>query len=77
MQKGSQNTHTRGDAEQSVAVIAAVIVEELIAEGRYHDAMAVADILIEHYPRHAISCQQYLITPAAKAAVLIDSFPHA
>ena len=38
------------DAEQSVAVIAAVIVEDLIAEGHYHDAMAVADILIEHYP---------------------------
>lgn len=36
--------------EQSVAVIAAVVVEELIAKGRYHDAMAVADILIEHYP---------------------------
>jgi len=41
------------DAEQSVAVIAAVIVEELIAKGRYHDAMAVADILIEHYPMFA------------------------
>ncbi len=41
------------DAEQSVAVIAAVIVEELIAETRYHDAMAVADILIEHYPMFA------------------------
>jgi len=25
-------------------------VEELIAQERYHDAMAVADILIEHYP---------------------------
>lgn len=41
------------DAEQSVAVIAAVIVEELIAQERYHDAMAVADILIEHYPMFA------------------------
>lgn len=41
------------DAEQSVAVIAAVIVEELIAQKRYHDAMAVADILIEHYPMFA------------------------
>ncbi|SFP22536.1 hypothetical protein SAMN04488056_1355 [Cohaesibacter marisflavi] len=39
--------------EQSVAVIAAVVVEELIAEGSYHDAMAVADILIEHYPMFA------------------------
>jgi hypothetical protein len=41
------------DAEQSVAVIAAVIVEELIAETPYHDAMAVTDILIEHYPMFA------------------------
>lgn len=41
------------DAEQSVAVIAAVIVEELIAEERYHDAMAVADILLDHYPMFA------------------------
>ena len=39
--------------EQSVAVIAAVVVEELIAEVRYHDAMAVADTLIEHYPMFA------------------------
>lgn len=38
------------NAAQSVAVNAAVIVEELMAEGRYHDAMAAADILIEHYP---------------------------
>ncbi len=41
------------DAKQTVAVIAAVIVEELIAQERYHDAMAVADILIEHYPMFA------------------------
>ena len=41
------------DAEQSVAVIAAVVVEELIQKGRYHDAMAVADILLEHYPMFA------------------------
>lgn len=33
-----------------MAVIAAVIVDWLIAEARYHDAMAVADILIDHYP---------------------------
>ncbi|MDD7973645.1 transglutaminase family protein [Roseinatronobacter alkalisoli] len=39
--------------EQSIAVIAAVVVEELIAQDRYHDAMAVADILIEHYPMFA------------------------
>ncbi|MCE8510850.1 hypothetical protein KBY28_20555 [Ruegeria pomeroyi] len=41
------------NAEQSVAVIAAVIVEELIAQERYRDAMAVADILIEHHPTFA------------------------
>lgn len=39
--------------EQSIAVIAAVVVEELISEGRYHDAMAVTDTLIEHYPMFA------------------------
>lgn len=41
------------NAEQSVAVIAAVIVEELIEQKRYHDAMAVADILTDHYPMFA------------------------
>ncbi len=41
------------DTEQSVAVIAAVIGDELIAQERYHDAMAAADILIEHYPMFA------------------------
>ncbi|MFP3385870.1 hypothetical protein [Tritonibacter sp. SIMBA_163] len=30
-----------------------MVVEELISEGRYHDAMAVADILIEHYQMFA------------------------
>jgi len=49
--------------EQSVAVIAAVVVEELIAEGRYHDAMAVADTLIEHYPMFA-----YIMVKKATAA---------
>lgn len=44
---------TQLDPEQSVAVIAAVIVEALIAQESYHDAMAVADILIEHYPAFA------------------------
>ncbi|MEP3893165.1 MAG: transglutaminase family protein [Litorimonas sp.] len=39
--------------EQSVAVIAAVVVEDLIQNGRYHDAMAVADILLDHYPMFA------------------------
>ncbi|WP_299042130.1 transglutaminase family protein [uncultured Tateyamaria sp.] len=41
------------NAEQSVAVIAAVVVEELIEQERYHDAIAVAEILIEHYPMFA------------------------
>lgn len=44
---------TQLDPEQSVAVIAAVVVEALISQGRYQDAMAVADILIEHYPAFA------------------------
>ncbi|SMR83544.1 Regulator of sirC expression, contains transglutaminase-like and TPR domains [Aliiroseovarius halocynthiae] len=51
------------DAEQSVAVIAAVIVEELIAQERYHDAMSVADILIEHYSMFA-----YIMVKKATAA---------
>ena len=41
------------DAEQSVAVIAAVVVEDLIAQERYHEAMSIADILLEHYPMFA------------------------
>ena len=49
--------------EQSVAVIAAVVVEELIAEGRYHDAMAAADTLIDHYPMFA-----YIMVKKATAA---------
>lgn len=36
-----------------MAVIAAVIVEDLIQKRRYHDAMAVADILLDHYPMFA------------------------
>lgn len=39
--------------EEAVAVIAVVVVEYLIKEGRYHDAMAVADILLRHYPTFA------------------------
>jgi len=39
--------------EQTVAVIAVVIVEDLIAQERYHDAMAVADIVLDHYPNFA------------------------
>ena len=36
-----------------MAVIAVVVVEYLIKEGRYHDAMAVADTLLDHYPTFA------------------------
>lgn len=36
--------------EEAVAVIAVVVVEYLLKEERYHDAMAVADILLDHYP---------------------------
>lgn len=39
--------------DQSVAVIAAVIFEDLIQRERYHDAIAVADILLDHYPMFA------------------------
>lgn len=66
------------DAEQSVAVIAAVIVEELIAQERYHDAMAVADILIEHYPMFA-----YIMVKKATASYYLlktnfhDKYPTA
>jgi len=53
------------DAEQSVAVIGAVIVEDLIQQERYHDAMAVADILLEHYPMFA-----YIMVKKGTAAYL-------
>jgi len=49
--------------EQSVAVIAAVIVEDLIRRERYHDAMAVADVLLDHYPQFA-----YIMIKRATAA---------
>jgi len=39
--------------KQSVALIAVVLVDDLIADGRYHDAMAVTDILLDHYPQFA------------------------
>ncbi|MGC9369932.1 MAG: hypothetical protein ACP5DX_10375 [Paracoccaceae bacterium] len=39
--------------EETVAVIAVVVVEYLLKEERYHDAMAVADILLDHYPNFA------------------------
>ncbi len=39
--------------EQAVAVIAVVIVEDLMAQDRHHDAMAVADIVLDYYPNFA------------------------
>lgn len=36
--------------EQTVAVIATVLVEDLISRKRYLDAMAVAGIILKHYP---------------------------
>lgn len=49
--------------EESIAVIASVVVEDLIARERYLDAMAVADILLEHYPNYA-----YIMVKKATAA---------
>lgn len=39
--------------EEIVTVIATVLLEDLINRKRYHDAMAVADILLTHYPNYA------------------------
>lgn len=39
--------------EEAVAVIAVVVVEYLIMEKRYRDAMAAADTLLKHYPNFA------------------------
>ncbi|WP_052272535.1 hypothetical protein [Leisingera sp. ANG-M7] len=41
------------DAEQSVAVIAAVVLDGLMARGDYREAMAVADVLLAHNPQFA------------------------
>lgn len=51
------------DGQQSVAVIAAIIVEQLVEKKRYRDAMAVADILLDHYPMFA-----YIIVKKGTAA---------
>jgi regulator of sirC expression with transglutaminase-like and TPR domain len=39
--------------EEAIAVVAVIVVEYLIKEKRYHDAMAVADTLLNHYPNFA------------------------
>lgn len=49
--------------EESISLIAAVVAEDLIEKGRYQDAMAVADTLIEHYPMFA-----YMMVMKATAA---------
>ncbi|MEM9523561.1 MAG: hypothetical protein AAF982_06145 [Pseudomonadota bacterium] len=60
--------------EQSVALIAVVLVEDLLRRERYHDAMAVADILLEHYPIFACA----MVKKGAAAARLPKSaFPYA
>ncbi|WP_193747626.1 transglutaminase family protein [Leisingera sp. ANG-M7] len=41
------------DAEQSMAVIAAVVLDGLMARGAYREAMAVADVLLENHPQFA------------------------
>jgi regulator of sirC expression with transglutaminase-like and TPR domain len=52
--------------EEAVAVIAVVVVEHLIKEGRLHDAMAVADIVLDHYPNFA-----YAMVKKGSAAYLL------
>lgn len=49
--------------EQTVAVIATVLVEDLISRKRYLDAMAVANIILKHYPNFA-----YLMVKKGTAA---------
>lgn len=36
--------------EETIAVMAEVVMEDQIAKGRYMDGMAVADIALDHYP---------------------------
>ena len=38
---------------ETVAVIATVLIEDLIQKGRYQDALAVSDIILKHYPNFA------------------------
>jgi regulator of sirC expression with transglutaminase-like and TPR domain len=37
--------------EETVAAIAALVVEDLMVEGRFEDAIAVSDVLLKHAPR--------------------------
>ncbi|PCJ10555.1 MAG: hypothetical protein COB16_00660 [Rhodobacteraceae bacterium] len=49
--------------EQSIAVIAAVVLDDLIARKQYGEAIAVADVLLAHHPRFA-----YVMVKKATAA---------
>jgi len=49
--------------EQSIAVIAAVVLDDLIARKHYGEAIAVADVLLTHHPRFA-----YVMVKKATAA---------
>jgi regulator of sirC expression with transglutaminase-like and TPR domain len=49
--------------EQSIAVIAAVVLDDLIARKHYGEAIAVADVLLAHHPRFA-----YVMVKKATAA---------
>ena len=55
--------------EETVAVIAVVIVENLNSQGRYQDAMAVADIVLDHYPKFAYA----MIKKSTSAYYLLKS----
>ena len=46
-----------------MAVIATVLVEDLIDRKRYHDALALANIILKHYPNFA-----YLMVKKGTAA---------
>ncbi len=49
--------------EQSIAVMAAVVVEHLMAQGRFEEAIAVADVLLQRHPDFA-----YILIKKATAA---------
>lgn len=38
---------------ESLAVIAVIVVVDLIRDGRHHEAMAVSDVILKHYPDFA------------------------
>ena len=38
---------------ETLALITVIVVEDLIAKGRYDDALAVSDVILSHYPHFA------------------------